>query len=70
MSRGTIVVESLKASRVALSRSAAWATLVPAFDHAIVLAEEAEAQALAVSNATQVHVPPAYPALVLKLAAA
>ena len=65
MPQDSIVVESLKAARVN-----AWTALVPAFDHAIMLAEEAEAQAAAAANAVQCSVEPAYPVLVRKLAAA
>ena len=57
------VIEKLRRAR-----SMAWADLVPAFDHAIVLAEEAEATAERAANEVQVSTSPAYPALVMKLA--
>lgn len=50
------------------ARELAWADLQPAFDHAIVLAEEVEAAAAQAQNLAQVGCDPAYPALVLKLA--
>ncbi|MGO2141643.1 MAG: hypothetical protein ACTH30_14665 [Leucobacter sp.] len=49
--------------RLTEARALAWGTLVPAFDHAIVLAEEAEALATHAQNAAQVGCDPAYPAL-------
>ncbi|MFF8817297.1 hypothetical protein ACF07D_04765 [Leucobacter sp. NPDC015123] len=54
--------------RLTEARALAWDTLVPAFDHAIVLAEEAEALAAHAQNAAQIGCEPAYPALVVKLA--
>lgn len=54
--------------RLTEARALAWGTLVPAFDQAIVLAEEAEALAAHAQNAAQVGCDPAYPARVVKLA--
>lgn len=48
----------------------AWAALIPAIDHAIMRAEECEFIAAEASNLAQCSVEPAYPPLVLKLAAA
>jgi hypothetical protein len=49
-------------------RSLAWGRLIPAFEHAIHLAMEAEYQANYASNQAQCGVDPAYPPLVLLLA--
>lgn len=51
------------------ARGLAWGDLVPVFDHAIVLAEEAEALAEHAQNAAQTGCAAAYPPLVTKLAA-
>lgn len=51
-------------------RGVAWASLQPAIDHAIVLAEEAEADADRASFITLSQIYPSYPALVEKLALA
>lgn len=51
-------------------RSVAWAALIPAIDHAIALAREAEYEAERASNLVQVGIPAAYPPLVESLAAA
>lgn len=51
-------------------RGMAWAGLIPAIDHAIMRAEECEFIAAEASNLAQCAVEPAYPPLVLKLAAA
>lgn len=51
-------------------RGHAWADLVPAIDHAIVLAEEAEALAAIRSDEYATHIVPTYPALVRKIAEA
>ncbi|WP_336991062.1 hypothetical protein [Leucobacter sp. VD1] len=59
----SVVIEKLRRAR-----DIAWADLVPAFDHAIVLAEEAEALAEHAQNAAQTGCAPAYPPLVMKLA--
>lgn len=49
-------------------REVAWASLRPAFDHAIALAVEAEYEARRAGNLAQTSVDPAYPPLVLILA--
>ena len=51
-------------------RGVAWASLRPAIDHAIVLAEEAEAAADRATLETRTQVYPTYPPLVEKLARA
>jgi len=51
-------------------RGVAWASLQPAIDHAIVLAEEAEADADKATFVTLTQVYPTYPPLVEKLALA
>ena len=51
-------------------RDVSWAGLVPAIDHAIMRAEECEFIASEASNRALYSVDPAYPPLVLKLAAA
>jgi hypothetical protein len=48
----------------------AWASLKPVFQSAITLAEEAEYRAREASVSTKTNIRPAYPPLVLKLAAA
>lgn len=50
------------------ARSVAWASLRPAFDHAISLAREAEHAAERAANIAMTHAIPAYPPLVLQLA--
>lgn len=57
------IIEQLR-----VAREFAWAGLVPAFDHAIVLAQEADAQASQLCMDFQTYVSPTYPPLVLKLA--
>ena len=59
------VVDQLKSAR-----HCAWASLRPAFDHAIGLAHEAEYEAKRAANVAMTHVAPAYPPLVLRLAEA
>lgn len=54
--------------RLVRARATAWMTLQPAFDHAIVLAKEAEYQADRASNEVLSHVAVAYPPLVVLLA--
>jgi hypothetical protein len=54
--------------RLQRARGLAWAALVPAFDHAIALAKEAEHQAAYASNEVQAGISPAYPPLVMLLA--
>lgn len=49
-------------------RDLAWADLRPAFDHAIVLATEAEFEANRAASIAQTYISPAYPPLVLLLA--
>jgi len=51
-------------------RDLAWADLRPAYDHAIVLAKEAEFEAERAQNLAQTGVAPAYPPLVRLLAEA
>ena len=51
------------------ARNVAWASLVPVFDHAIVLALEAEHHSYHISLSVQQNCPPAYPPLVELLAA-
>jgi hypothetical protein len=55
--------------RLRKARGLAWPGLVPAFDHAIALAREAEFVAAHASNLAQCGVDPAYPPLVELLAA-
>lgn len=55
-------------SRLVAARGVAWAALVPAFDHAIALAVEAEYVAAQAANMVQCSVQPAYPPLVALLA--
>lgn len=50
------------------ARAVAWAKLVPAFDYALVLAEEAEHLAEQRSNEWASNIPVAYPPLVKRLA--
>lgn len=57
------VIEKLK-----VGRGMAWSDLTPAFDHAIILAEEAEYAANRAANEAMTHVPVNYPPLVRKLA--
>lgn len=54
--------------RLQAARAIAWAELVPAFDYALVLAEEAEHLADQRSNEWASNVPVAYPPLVKRLA--
>jgi hypothetical protein len=54
--------------RLQRARGVAWDALRPAFDHAIVLAKEAEHQADWAANQVQTGVSPAYPPLVQMLA--
>ena len=51
------------------ARDVAWVSLVPVFDHAIVLAREAEHHSEHLSMSYQMHLTPAYPPLVELLAA-
>ena len=51
------------------ARDVAWVSLVPVFDHAIVLALEAEHHSYHTSMSVQANCPPAYPPLVELLAA-
>jgi hypothetical protein len=59
------IVWKLKAAR-----DVAWSDLVPAFDLAIMQAEQAEHEAARAQNLAQTGVEPAYPPLVLRLAEA
>lgn len=59
------VVDQLKSAR-----HCAWASLRPAFDHAISLAHEAEYEAERAANVAMAHATPTYPPLVLRLAEA
>lgn len=52
------------------ARAVAWFDLRPAFDHALVVAREAEHEADRAANAVMSHVDPAYPPLVILLAQA
>lgn len=60
--------ESPTMSRLKTGRGLAWRALQPAFDHAIMLAEEAEHYAVRAQNIAMTGVDPSYPPLVLKLA--
>ena len=51
-------------------RDLAWASLRPAFEHAMVLAKEAEHRAGTASTAVMQNIPPEYPPLVELLAEA
>ena len=51
-------------------RKVAWKALIPAFERAIVLAEEAEYEADMAANTARCATEPAYPPLVLDLARA
>lgn len=55
--------------RLMRAGSLAWADLVPAIDHAITLAQEAEYKAFLAEQEALCQVDPVYPPLVLKLAA-
>lgn len=55
-------------TRLEAARERAWADLRPAFDHAIVLAKEAEHDADRAMNIAMTGVSAAYPPLVLLLA--
>lgn len=59
----SVIIDALRRAR-----ALAWSDLVPAFDHAIILAEEAEALADHAANEAQASTTPAYPPIVLKLA--
>jgi hypothetical protein len=65
MRGGTVnrVIERLKAAR-----DLAWASLVPAYDLAIIQAEQAEYEAERACTLAQYGFPAVYPPLVLKLA--
>jgi hypothetical protein len=54
--------------RLHTGRGLAWADLIPAFDLAIIQAEQAEYEADRAMNLAQCGASPAYPPLVLKLA--
>ena len=56
--------------RLQVLRGLGWSALIPAVDHAIVLAEEAEALADLRSHEFASYVEPPYPPLVVKLSEA
>lgn len=56
--------------RLQAARGLAWAALVPAYDLAIMQAEQAEYEAERAMNLAQCGTSPAYPPLVIKLAEA
>ena len=56
--------------RLLVVRGLAWAGLIPAIDHAIAMAREAEYVADHASNMVQAGISPAYPPLVQLLAEA
>ncbi len=55
-------------TRLYRTRGYVWQSMIPAIDHAIALAREADYEAERASNAVQAGIPPAYPPLVLMLA--